>query len=256
MEISKDILDELKELSLLLADMVKANVFTVPDGYFHNLDETILAILKEDKIALNNGFSKDILFEVPNGYFENLSNKIIGRIKAEQPDNINEELKTLSPMLYSIHGENVFEVPHGYLNSFGDIVLNKVKSQPAKVVSIQKRTSIFKYAVAAVMTGIMALGVYQFVVKQNHVNPQFAALDPTIQTGIKMNEKQFDTTLNNLSDDEIAGYLEKNASDADIAEITSSIDENNLPSSDDYLLDDKTLDNYLNRNNDSKQKDN
>jgi len=256
MEIRNDILDELKELSPVIAGMVKTNVFTVPDGYFHNLDETILSVVKENEFALLNGFSKDIFFEVPTGYFENLPDKILGRIKAQQIENADDELRILSPLLYSIQGENVFEIPHGYFNSFADTVLNKAQSKTAKVVSLHKRTSIFKYAVAAAIAGIMALGVYQFVFKTNNSTGQFAMLDPLIQKGIKMNDKQFDTTLNNLSEDEIASYLEKNGNVNDIAELTSGIDANNLPSQDDYLLDDKTLDNYLNDDNDSKQKDN
>ena len=70
-----------------------------------------------------------------------------------------------------------------------------------------------------------------------------------------MNEKQFDQTLNTLSDDDIANYLDKNGSDADVAELSSNIDDNSLPNADQYLLDDKTLDNYLSADS-VKQKDN
>ena len=71
-----------------------------------------------------------------------------------------------------------------------------------------------------------------------------------------MNDTQFNDALNNLSQDDIANYLEKNGNDDDVAALSSSIDENTLPSQDDYLSDDKTLDNYLNDINNTNQTNN
>ena len=74
-------------------------------------------------------------------------------------------------MLYSVQNENVFEVPTGYFNTVADTVLNKVKPQPAKVVVMHQKHVFFKYAAAAMITGIMALGVYKFINKSsNHGN--------------------------------------------------------------------------------------
>lgn len=251
-----DILDELKALSPLLAAIEKINVFSVPAGYFDSISETVLAGIQEEDIASLNGFSKDTVFEIPNGYFDSLSSNILNRIKAEQPVAASDELRVLSPMLYSIQNQNVFEVPAGYFDIVSTAILHKLKPQPAKVVAMHKRTSFFKYAIAAMVTGILALGVYKFVDKPGHnnSNQSIASLDPSIQKGIKMNEKQFDQTLDTLSEDDIANYLDKNSNDADVAELSSDIDDNNLPSPDQYLSDDKTLDNYLDDN--TKQKDN
>ena len=52
MKLSSDILDELKELSPFLAGMKKTNVFSVPDGYFDSLCETILGMHKRRMIFL------------------------------------------------------------------------------------------------------------------------------------------------------------------------------------------------------------
>jgi hypothetical protein len=246
MNLKDDILDELTGLSPLLAGIEKTNVFTVPDGYFNALDETILAGIKEDNAVLLKGFSKNNLFEAPNGYFENLSSAILGKIKQQQT--AADELRDLSPMLYSIQNENVFEVPAGYFNTIPGIILDKVKPQPAKIVRMHKRRTFFKYASAAMIACILSLGVYKFINKPNHTvsgTLTFASLDPYIQKGIKMNAKQFDQTLDTLSQDDIANYLDKNGNDADVAELSSNIDDNSLPSQDQYLLDDKTLDNYL-----------
>ncbi len=253
MKLSNDILDELTALSPLLAGMEKTNVFTIPTGYFEGLDETILASVKESDTVLLNSISKNVVFDIPQGYFENLSGNILDKIKASQSANDESELKVLSPMLYSIQNENVFEVPSGYFDSISDTILNKIKPQPAKVVTMHKRTPFFKYAAAAMITVILSLGVYKSVNKSNHTNTSgqttVASLDPSIQKGIKMDETQFDQALNTLSEDDIANYLDKNGSDADVAELSSNIDDNSLPNQDQYLSDDSTLDNYLGNDN-------
>ena len=42
-------------------------------------------------------------------------------------------------------------------------------------------------------------------------------------------------------------YLESTGSDVKTAMIANSVDDNDLPSQDDYLLDEQALDKYLNR---------
>jgi len=250
MKLSNDILDELTVLSPFLAGIEKTNVFTVPFGYFENLGETVLAGIKENDTVLLSSISKNIVFNIPQDYFESLPSKILGKIKATQSANDRDELKALSPMLYSIQNENVFEVPAGYFNTFADTILDRVKPQPAKVVVMRKRVPFFKYAAAAMITLIVGLGVYKSINKPTHSNSstnQFtvASLDPSIQNGIKLNENQYDQTLYTLSEDDIANYLDKNGSDADVAELSSNIDDNSLPNQDQYLSNDSTLDNYL-----------
>ena len=60
-----------------------------------------------------------------------------------------------------------------------------------------------------------------------------------------MDDKKFDETLNNLAEEEIIKYLEKNGSETDIATLTSNLDENSLPSQEEYFTDEKVLDNFL-----------
>jgi len=258
MAINDDILNELREISPLVAGIGKVNVFSVPDGYFNDLGEVILAGIKENDIVLMNGISKETFFEVPQGYFETLSDTILNKIKNQQTENADDELRALSPMLYSIQNEKTLEVPQGYFNSLADTILAKVKPQPAKVVTMHRRRTFLKYAAAAVITGSMALGVYKIVEKPSQADGSLtvASLAPSIQKGIKMNDTQFNDALNNLSQDDIANYLEKNGNDDDVAALSSSIDENTLPSQDDYLSDDKTLDNYLNDINNTNQTNN
>src|SRR5688500_10837779 len=103
MTISTEILEELKTVSPFLADLSRPNVFTVPEGYFDEL--TVNTLKKIDNLADNatNNLS------VPGGYFENLTSSILNKIK-ESEQTASQELRSLSPMLYSIQNENVFTV--------------------------------------------------------------------------------------------------------------------------------------------------
>jgi len=149
------------------------------------------------------------------------------------------DLKTVQP----------FDVPENYFADLPGNILKKVKQQPgAKIISMPKRFSILRYAAAAVITGALAVGVYKYSNQPsvNSIDPvASAALDPSIEKGKVMDDKKFNETLNSLSSDEILNYLQRNNGEADIAVLSSSVEETSLPNEEDYLLDDKTLDNFL-----------
>ena len=239
MENNVDILNELKQLSPVIAGMEKINVFTVPVGYFENLSEDILTGIASEKgsgiITLPDFPSADI----PLGYFDTLADTILGKIKVQ---NASDELRVLSPMLYSIQNENVFEVPQGYFNTLTDEIVARVKPQQTKVVTMHRRSStIMKYAVAAAFTGVMALGVFKFTGNST----EKTELPEYVTIGLN-NIKDVDQELAKISDDDIVKYLEANGTDVEAAILANSVDENELPSQEDYLLDDKALDKYLN----------
>jgi len=241
MESNIEILNELKELSPLIARMEKINVFTVPAGYFENLGNDILEGIESEKGLVVNGFPASLPSDVPQGYFDSLAESILGKISAQSAGNASDELKALSPMLYSIQNENVFEVPQGYFEGLAGTIAGLVNPQQAKVVSMQRRSSIFvKYAVAAAFTGAIALGVFQFttVSKENS--------DPVIAQGMQIaRENKFEDELAKITEADIIKFLEANGSDVKAALVAQSIDENELPSQEDYLSDDKALDKYL-----------
>lgn len=282
MENRNDILNELKELSPTLAAIEKVNVFTVPEGYFEYLGaDMLLRIEKENGLtdhAVNDvpagyfdGLATSILakikaqeteedeaeeillspqlsaiqhtptFEVPAGYFDGLADSILGKIKAADTEDAATEIKALSPMLYSIQNENVLSVPAGYFESLSETILNKVKPA-AKVVAMKSRTAtFFKYAVAAVFTGVMALGVYQFTGNSTKENE----LPDYVKVG--MNDiKDVDQELAKISEADIIKYLEANGTDVKATMVANSVDKNELPTEEDYLLDEQALDKYLN----------
>ena len=281
MKNSNDIWNELKELSPVLAGMEKVNVFTVPEGYFERLVDDILMSLKKEEGDLVNRFTKISTLQVPQGYFESLADNILNTIKTQE--STTEELRDLSPLLHGVQNKNVFTVPQGYFESMSDAVLNKINTEEsaleelkelspilysiqnenvftvpqdyfesvpgeilhmvaprqAKVVIMHRRTvTLFKYAAAAVFTGVMALGVFKFVAVQSKT-----ILPDYVNAGLKI--KNVDEELSKLTDDDIIKYLQVDGSDVDAALVANTIDENELPTQDDYLTDDKALDNYL-----------
>ncbi len=257
MENRIDILNELKGLSPVIADMEKVNVFTVPDGYFEMLGENILMNVKEETGALLGSIVNQSSMQVPEGYFENLADSILSKIKIQDDtltelkelspmlynipnknvftvpqgyfenltnkilsntgeDNAATELKELSPMLFGIQNKNVFTVPQGYFDSLSAGILNKVKPQQAKVVTMQRRTTtILKYVVAAVFTGAMALGVFNFI--KEKVSTDISLTVAQVE-GIKIaKENRFDEELAKITDEEVVNFLTKDGVDVEAA---------------------------------------
>jgi hypothetical protein len=236
MENSIDILNELTELSPTIAAMEKVNVFSVPQGYFEYLSADILMGIETENGSVSTIAS---VADVPTGYFDTLANSILTKIKTAGAEDAATEIRALSPMLYSIQSETVFEVPQGYFKNLSEEVLDKVIPQP-KVIKMQRRSStFFKYAVAASLTGVMALGVFKFTSIDKKTD-----LPGYVTAGLKMQD--VDQELAKISDDDIVKYLEANGTDVKTALVANSIDENELPSQEDYLLDEKALDKYLN----------
>lgn len=101
------------------------------------------------------------------------------------------------------------------------------------------------------LTGVMAVSALWIT------NPSFK-LTPVI-SGVKnipsfvldanqfKNEQQLNEGIASLSDDEIIKYLEVTGTNADDDVLAIGIPEKELPAQQDYLLDDKTLDTYLDR---------
>ncbi len=245
MENSNNILQEIQEISPLIAAIEKRNVFTVPDGYFDWVSENVFTAIKyDDPVVFNNQSG-----HIPQGYFDGLAGSIMTRIKAGENESSDDELRILSPMLYSVQNENVFTVPDGYFDTFHDVILDKVKPRTAKLVSFKRKTSVvIKYSVAAAFTGVMALGVFRFTETRGKTNQ----LPDYVIDGLKI--KDVDQELSKLSDDAIIQYLEASGSDVKTALVVNSVDENNLPSEEDYLFDEQALDKYLNSINISETK--
>ncbi len=98
MENRNDILNELKQLSPLLAERKKENLFTVPENYFSTVEENVMEKIQAESVShelKNSGlaaFKKQEMFEVPYGYFERLPNEILQKTSRKKSLTILESV--------------------------------------------------------------------------------------------------------------------------------------------------------------------
>ncbi|MEP6928170.1 MAG: hypothetical protein ABI834_11060 [Ginsengibacter sp.] len=251
---SPEILNELKAISPLLAGVEKINVFQAPQGYFDELHLRIADYAILNKASAVDNINSRNLQQVPEGYFDTLSDSILAKVKAAYLESAGEELRKLSPMLYGLKDENVFSVPDGYFESFAEDVVERLKPQPAKIITMKKANSWWKYAAAAVLTGAIAVSSLQIFNSSSYTNtPKLAASQKTALPGYVQASFQYKTEndlnagIAKLSDDDIIKFLEKNGNVMDNELLTNNIDVSEMPSQTDYLTDENTLNTYLDK---------
>ena len=191
--------------------------------------------------------------QVPDGYFDSLSAQILSKIKNEELTNAAEEIQKVSPVLFSLKDKNVFTIPDGYFEEISQNILRKLNHQPAKVVSIKRAKSFWKYAAAAVLTGAIAISSLQIfnsspdMIKNNSVVTESSGLPDYIRSSFQYKTpEQVNAAITTLSDDEIINYLEIHGNIMDNDALTKDMDTKQLPAASDYLTDDNALNNYLN----------
>lgn len=240
------ILEELQAISPLVASIGNRNVFSVPDGYFETLPLTVLAGLTETNETENSKFLSTA--SVPNGYFDHLAEQILARVKAVEQETAEEEISQLSPLLHGLSRQPLQSVPNGYFEGLADQVQQQLPSE-TPVISIDWRKRIIRMAAAACIAGALGLGIFQYMQPSTSGSTTSIAaagkLDPFIEKGKSMTEAELNAGLENLSVEEITNYLEKNGGADDVASLTSTVEPTNLPSEETILLDEKTLEKYL-----------
>lgn len=253
MNLSDEIMNELKETCPVLAGHSRINVFRIPEGYFNELADRVMtyALLNNDS---DIDFGKGETMRVPDGYFESLSSNILAKIKSHSEETRSPESEELSPLLFSLKDKNVFSVPENYFENLSGSILHNLNKKPAKIISISRARSFWKYAAAAVVTGAIAISSLQIfnsspdMKKDNSVVTESSGLPDYIQSAFQYKTpEQVQEGISALSDDAIVKYLEKTGSILDNETLTNVNDEsaNGLPAETDYLTDDNTLNNYL-----------
>ena len=240
----EDISNEINAISKTLGSIPFVNVFTVDVTYFSSLAQVIIA-----KIYEEDSFDSSTDFSVPDGYFESLAGNILTKIYALEND-VTVELKGISSLVAGIENKETYTVSEGYFNNITFLNNNR---KSAKVITINKPRLFFKYAAAAVITGLLGLSIVNIVDKNNTDNSIKTTVE-TITGKTKPNtvlmNGSFDEALQNVSDNEIEQYLQKSGHDVNAALVASSTDDvDKLPEATDYLLDENVLENYLKENN-------
>jgi hypothetical protein len=153
------------------------NPFTVPDGYFNELNERILSAIKLEE--LKNTIPADC-FTVPDNYFENLSGNIQSRIAVEcvldkegahfaVPENYFEDLNSRIKSHVLVEealnrSEDTFTVPQNYFEQLNKNILSKTVNQHqvkrrGTIIKMFSSTA-FKYATAACIILMAGAGIF------------------------------------------------------------------------------------------------
>ncbi|MBS1917725.1 MAG: hypothetical protein JST87_15750 [Bacteroidetes bacterium] len=225
--------------------------YSVPARYFESFAENVLLRIQAEKAGsadeeleilspFLNRLDKKNLYSVPEGFFSELAGNMNSGMQAIEF--VNSELENLSPLMNSLKNKNVYETPAGYFNDFAGTVLNRIKQQPAIVISIYKKRSWLKYAVAAAVIAFIATGSFLFLNKHtssanedpiqqlsqvsdqdmlnyldNQSTPAVSA-EPSNNNvaSIDITENDVKDLFSNVSDDELQQYVDENVPSKDL----------------------------------------
>jgi hypothetical protein len=242
----EDISNELTNLAPALIGLQKLNIFFVPENYFNTLPAVLLAGTQEPGVSVLSTGTLSTM-NVPAGYFDTLAENILLKIKTAAVESTSAEIQVLSPALSATGNDNIFTVPRGYFEDLPAILLNEVTKQPAKVITLKPRTAVMRYAVAAVITGMLGLSLFSVLNKTNapDVLPPSNAIEMAEGKQI-LAANSFDKVLATVNDEEIISYLQNHGEDIKAALVASAADSKELPAADEYLTNDNTLNNFMN----------
>ena len=202
----REVADEQDGLSLLLQNIDKNSIYSIPKGYFEALPDRVMNLIHAENAGNSNAaeelerlspvlgkIGKQMPFSIPLGYFESLPTGISATLS--EPAN-----EVDSVLLSSMSKQNVYEVPVNYFSDLPSLLLKKINTKQAKVVSMGSVRKMMTYA-AAVVAGALIIGGLFYFNGSNSENTGLA-LNPVLTTpGIP-------AAIQNLSDSDIVSYLE------------------------------------------------
>jgi hypothetical protein len=160
---------EMGVLSPFLSRISRSNPHDVPAGYFEGFPQLVLSrihALEADSPSeelerlspLLSGLEKKTPFSLPAGYFKELPVNLVAGMQAV--DFVRDELEDTPAVLGGLKEKETYQVPEGYFDSLPGKVLQQVSPgiRPARVVSMTRRKTWMRYAVAAAVVGIVLTG--------------------------------------------------------------------------------------------------
>ena len=242
MDSSEQILNEMKEISLLLADATRTNLYTLPEGYFEGLPNAVVQKIQDAELLLP---VVTATYKVPENYFETLPQQILSQI--QNSNEVLDEMELIAPILNTISKKTVFSLPEGYFNQLQPQIKSDAEAPvQAKLVTLKTYRRWLQYAAAAMVAGILISGAFLFTDSNNYLEQEkkgriiLQGVPDTardagllkqdtdsieeVADNISEDEKTGDkamnklgkqvrskSTLESLSDDELKKYLEENA---------------------------------------------
>lgn len=206
MEQENNILNELNELGSSLGALRHVNAYSIPEGYFDSLLAEVLQRVRAMDAAtpaaelghlasVLPGIKKQMPYSVPANYFETLPQRMLEKALLHSDDqSASDELNELSPLLSGLKKQMPFTVPDGYFDSLSKTPV-EVSKPAAKVVGLTGR-KWFRYAAAAVVTGIIAMTGFMYFNAKQSADPGSKVIAHVSKDLKKMNDEQ----LNSLVD--------------------------------------------------------
>lgn len=216
-ESHNDIIQELQSIAPTLAEINRRPVFAVPEGYF---DEVLLNTIRKTH-PVNS------VYKVEEHYFVAASNEILSKVN-----------------LGSLSKEMPYSMPENYFEQFQSRLKEKLDqtANSAKVISIQSRFSVVKYAMAAVLVALLGLTLSMWIFQPNSTGK---SSDVMLLAQKWVKEDKIEDIFASLTPEEIIQYLEDEGEDIPIAMMVNTTTDAELPSPDDYYFDPETLDNLM-----------
>ncbi|MBS1613255.1 MAG: hypothetical protein JST49_10570 [Bacteroidetes bacterium] len=230
MENNEDILKELREIAPKLAGIEKKNLFTVPEGYFSNLNNVLMHKVQLSAAAQELPQVAPLLAqlkglqqaEAPAGYFSSFSTGLLGKIRASE---VADELQALAPVLRGIEKVNAYEAPAGYFNTLAQQVLAQATAEqkPATASDMPKWLQSANF----VLEGIIGA-----VFKPKYSFAFAGSLSMMILAGMFMLKVEqctdVECQLAQLSTAELDAYMTENADEFHASVLDISTDETKL----------------------------
>lgn len=172
--------------------------YTVPEGYFSQLPghvhDGVTAAENTDENAwgLLPPLGKTP-FTVPQHYFTNLSNNILDTI-------------TKTDVAAKPTADNPQKIPAGYFDNLAHNILTKVKTADTPVVKLTpQKSNWLKYAVAAVITGLMVtIGLTYFTGPRPGNEQAVAAINTQVSQSLQsVTEQNLERIVNTLANETI-----------------------------------------------------
>ena len=188
--------DELNELNSELNSGFNPTPYILPSGYFDGLADSIMARIRageaatarDEIVALSPmlaGITRSMPYELPAGYFELTIETLPAFTSGED-----------SLVLSFVDKQMPYEVPAGYFANLPQQVVDKISEPKARVIPLIRRKWM-RLAVAAMITGLVALGGILYLNRSNEVpvdSPKWVAKE-----------------LKNVSDKEIEEFVKTTA---------------------------------------------
>jgi hypothetical protein len=189
MSLSHTIQDELLALGCNSLAAGLPLPYKAPAGYFSELPETMITILSGDQPALLSApLLKTMPYKVPDQYFQGLA------------DHITE--KTLAVPSLQQYPQ---QVPAGYFDTLADQVLTRVKNETPVVTLLPRKRNWVKYAVAATLTGLVALaGITYFNNSPAKDHETGLAIDTQVSRSLQsVSESDLERMVNTLANETV-----------------------------------------------------